>query len=47
MYVSTLRKYIEAMGGELKIIAHFPEGDVRINQFQDLEVGEVLETVAR
>ena len=47
MYVSTLRKYIEAMGGELKIIAHFPEGDVRINQFQDLEESEVLETVAR
>ncbi len=26
MYVSTLRKHIEAMGGELEIIAHFPEG---------------------
>ena len=47
MYVSTLRRYIEAMGGELKIIAHFPEGDVRINQFQELEEGEVLETMAR
>jgi len=47
MYVSTLRKYIEAMGGELKIIAHFPEGDVRINQFQDLGEGAVLETAAR
>lgn len=47
MYVSTLRKYIEAMGGELKIIAHFPEGDVRINQFHELEENEVLETVAR
>lgn len=33
MYISTLRSYIEAMGGELKIIAHFPEGDVYINQF--------------
>ena len=47
MYVSTLRKYIEAMGGELEIIAHFPEGDVRINQFHELEEGEVLGTVAR
>jgi len=37
MYVSTLRKYIEAMGGELEIIAHFPEGNVRITQFEDLE----------
>jgi DNA-binding transcriptional regulator YiaG len=34
MYVSTLRRYIEAMGGELEIIAHFPEGNVRINQFE-------------
>jgi hypothetical protein len=34
MYVSTLRSYIEAMGGRLDIIAHFPEGDVRITQFE-------------
>lgn len=33
MYVSTLRKYIEAMGGELEIIARFPEGAIRIKQF--------------
>ncbi|MCP4488036.1 MAG: hypothetical protein GY820_12050 [Gammaproteobacteria bacterium] len=37
MYISTLRRFIEAMGGELEISAHFPEGDVRINQFEDLE----------
>lgn len=37
MYISTLRRYIEAMGGELVIRAHFPEGEVRINQFEDLE----------
>ncbi|MES9937209.1 MAG: XRE family transcriptional regulator [Sedimenticola sp.] len=37
MYISTLRRYIEAMGGELVIRAHFPEGDVRINQFEELE----------
>ena len=30
------RKYIEAMGGELDIIARFPEGAVRIRQFQEL-----------
>ena len=36
MYISTLRGYIEAMGGELDIIARFPEGEVRINQFQDI-----------
>lgn len=33
VFVSTLRRYIESMGGELVIIARFPEGDVRINQF--------------
>jgi transcriptional regulator with XRE-family HTH domain len=33
MYVSTLRAFIEAMGGELEITAHFPEGTVRITHF--------------
>jgi transcriptional regulator with XRE-family HTH domain len=47
MYVSTLRRYIEAMGGQLEIIAHFPEGNVRINQFEELEEGQVPETAAR
>lgn len=36
VYVSTLRRYIEAMGGELEIIARFPEGRVSISQFRDL-----------
>lgn len=30
MYLSTLRSYIEAMGGTLDIQAVFPEGSVRI-----------------
>jgi DNA-binding Xre family transcriptional regulator len=30
MYLSTLRSYIEAMGGTLEIQAVFPEGAVRI-----------------
>lgn len=34
MYVSTLRNYIEAMGGNLKITAEFPEGIVEIDQFE-------------
>lgn len=37
MYISTLRSYVEAMGGELDIVAKFPEGNVHINQFQDIE----------
>ncbi len=36
IYLSTLRNYIEALGGELDIIATFPEGQIRINQFHDL-----------
>jgi len=36
MYISTLRRFIEAMGGQLEIRAHFPDGDVTINQFEEL-----------
>lgn len=39
MYISTLRSYIEAMGGALEIVAHFPEGDVKINQFTEIGGG--------
>ena len=45
MYISTLRSYIEAMGGQLDIIARFPDGEVHINQFEDIdnkEDGEVV-----
>lgn len=34
MYVSTQRNYIEAMGGELKITAEFPDGSIQIEQFE-------------
>jgi len=37
MYVSTLRNFIKAMGGELKITAEFPEGSVQIEQFEKVE----------
>jgi transcriptional regulator len=37
MYISTLRTYIEAMGGELDIVAKFPEGEIHINQFKDID----------
>jgi len=36
MYISTLRSYVRAVGGELQIRAVFPEGDVLIDQFEDL-----------
>jgi len=38
--ISTVRHYIEAMGGQLDIVARFPDGDVRITQFGDLDVRE-------
>ncbi|MEH6797966.1 MAG: XRE family transcriptional regulator [Halopseudomonas sabulinigri] len=37
MYLSTLRSHIEAMGGHLDLVARFPEGDVKISNFSDLE----------
>jgi ribosome-binding protein aMBF1 (putative translation factor) len=37
MYISTLRSHIEAMGGELDIVARFPDGTVRITNFSALD----------
>ena len=37
MYISTLRNVIKAMGGDLEIVARFPDGNVRINQFEELD----------
>lgn len=37
MYLSSLRRFVEAMGGELEISANFPDGKVRIQLFEDLE----------
>lgn len=37
LFVSTLRRYVEALGGQLEIVATFPEGaSVRIENFSDL-----------
>ena len=36
MYLSTLRSHIEAMGGVLELVAHFPDGSVRINNFAEV-----------
>jgi len=35
MYVSSIRAYIEAMGGKLNIVAEFPQGSVVIENFSD------------
>ena len=42
MYISSLRSYIEAVGGKLKIVAEFPEGEVFITNFS--QAGETKET---
>ena len=42
MYLSSLRRFVEAMGGKLEITASFPEGRVRIQMFEDLELAKAL-----
>jgi len=44
MYVSTMRRFVEAMGGELEIRARFPEGVVEIDQFGMIASGPAAET---
>jgi hypothetical protein len=36
MYVSNLRRYVEALGNSLEITARFPEGSVKITNFGEL-----------
>ncbi len=36
LYINTLRRFLSAMGGELKIIAEFPHGQVTITQFEHI-----------
>jgi predicted transcriptional regulator len=40
MYVSTLRRFVEAMGGELEIVARFADHSVKIKNFADLSQKE-------
>ena|ERR1700685_2545014 len=42
LYVSTLRRYVEAMGGELQIFARFPNGEVEIVQIAPEVTGHKL-----
>lgn len=39
MYVSNLRRYVEALGGSLEITARFPDGAVNIGHFGDIGDG--------
>jgi transcriptional regulator with XRE-family HTH domain len=47
MFISTLRKIIEAMGGELEIRAVLPGGIVRIRQFGELRKPQVAMPAVR
>jgi transcriptional regulator with XRE-family HTH domain len=42
VYVSTLRNFVSALGGELELVARFPEGRVKISSFSN---GELVATV--
>lgn len=35
MQISTLQRLINALGGQLELIAHMPAGDIRISQFKN------------
>lgn len=45
IYVSSLRSYIEAVGGQLRIIAEFPEGEVAITNFSGVGEGIYKPTI--
>ena len=34
IYLSTLRRYVEALGGKLEITARFPDGEIRLDEWQ-------------
>ena len=36
IYLSTLRRILFSMGADLKLVVHFPEGEVLINQFDEI-----------
>jgi transcriptional regulator with XRE-family HTH domain len=35
MQISTLQRLVRALGGELELIVHLPNGDAHIRQFED------------
>jgi hypothetical protein len=42
MYISSLRSYIESIGGELRIVAAFPAGEVAITNFSSVSEEETV-----
>jgi DNA-binding XRE family transcriptional regulator len=41
MYLSTLRRFIGAMGGTLDLVATFPDGKIKISQIHEIETTPV------
>lgn len=39
MYLSTLQSYIKALGGELKLVASFPDADIQVRPFEPAHEG--------
>jgi len=46
IYIGTLRKILTAMGAELRIVAHFPDTDVEIDQFTNLKSSTTSRRIA-
>lgn len=47
MLISTLRKVMKAMGGELEVAVRFPQGRVWLKQFELAPYSEIARGVAR
>jgi DNA-binding transcriptional regulator YiaG len=37
MYVSTLSAYVKALGGELKLVASFPDADIQVRRYKAID----------
>ncbi|GLK88454.1 transcriptional regulator [Pseudomonas turukhanskensis] len=37
IYIATLRRHIEAMGGQSQVVVRFPEGAIKLHNFIDLD----------
>ena len=44
MYIGTLSRFLEAMGGQLKIVAAFADREVEISQFKDIALSDITIT---
>jgi predicted XRE-type DNA-binding protein len=43
VYVSTLRNFVSALGGELELVARFPDGQVKISSLSDVDRAGTVE----